>query len=221
MLCAALLALPVTATGAAEDVSFGAVRNRFLDSENAIIALENGSDRRIELFGGAIREAGSGDLMVRLRPESRFLPSGARHEWTWVHEGNAGNFRATFKTSAGTFKDTFEIGAFFTLAFRCDDPDCEPVDPYVIFVRKEKPIRQLRTDLGRDEDQRRIVSGIVRDRAPYNSSWSYTMGPRSIVLGDVFIEVCDAHPNYVENHRRRWMGERWCPWSSFVASEGR
>jgi len=222
-LCVVLLALPVVATGAAGDVSFRADRNRFLDDRNVGLTLANGSNRRIELFGGAIREAGSGDVMVRLRPERRFLPPEALHQWTWLHEGNAGIFRATYRTSVGKFKDTFEVGAFFTLGFRCEgNPnECPEVDPFAIFVRKEKPIRQLRTDLGRNEDQRRIVSGIVRRGARYNPNWSYTMSPGSIVLGEVFVEVCDAHPNFVENHRRRWMGERWCPWSSFVASEGR
>jgi hypothetical protein len=47
------------------------------------------------------------------------------------------------------------------------------------------------------------------------------MGPSSIVLGEVFVEVCDGDPNYVERHRREWLGERWCPWSSYVKREGR
>jgi hypothetical protein len=223
LICAVLLALPARATGAKGGVSFGAVRDRFLDSQDVDVELVNGSDRRIELFGGAIRAAGSGDVMVRLRPESRFLPPGAEHAWTWLHNANAGIFRATFRTSVGTFTDTFEIGAFFTLGFRCDDDpkDCPDVDPFVIFVRQEKPIRHLRNDLNRDQAQRRIVSGIVRGKARYNSNWSYTMNPGSIVLGEVFTEGCDAHPNAVEGHRRRWKGERWCPWSSYVASEGR
>ena len=204
-------------------MSFGAARSRFLDTDEVKISLGNDSDRRIELFGGAIREAGSGNRMVRLRPESRFLRPGDEHTWTWLHRGNTGIFRATFKTSVGTFEDTFEVGAFFSIGFRCNDApeDCPAVDSFIIFARQERPIRQLRADLSRDEDQRRIVSGIVRGRAGYNPSWSYTMNPGSIVLGDVFVEVCDAHPNAVEDDRRRWMGERWCPWSSYVVSESR
>lgn len=222
-ICAVLLASPMTATGKEADVSFGAARNRVLDTGDVKISLVNGSDQRIELFGGAIREAGSGDRMVRLRPESRFLPPGDGHEWTWLHEGNTGIFRATFETSVGTFEDTFEVGAFFSIGFRCNGTpeDCPAVDRFVIFARQEKPIRQLRADLMRGEDERRIVSGIVRGKARYNPPWSFTMSPGSIVLGDVFVEVCDAHPNAVENSRRRWMGERWCPWSSYVAGEGR
>jgi hypothetical protein len=41
------------------------------------------------------------------------------------------------------------------------------------------------------------------------------------VLGEVFIEVCDAAPRYVERHKKAWLGERWCPWSSYVSKTGR
>jgi hypothetical protein len=47
------------------------------------------------------------------------------------------------------------------------------------------------------------------------------MGTRSIVLGQVFTEVCDASPTYVQNHRADWLGRRWCPWSSYVKRAGR
>ena len=222
-ICALVLASQVTATGNEAEVSFGAAKSRFVDTSDVTVSLVNDSDRRVELFGGAIREAGSGDRMVRLRPESRFLTPGDSHEWTWLHDGDAGIFRATFETSVGTFEDTFEVGAFFSIGFRCNDTpeDCPAIDRFVIFARQEKPIRQLRADLTRAEDERRIVSGIVRGKAGYNPSWSFTMSPGSIVLGDVFVEVCDAHPKAVENHHRRWMGERWCPWSSYVIAEGR
>jgi hypothetical protein len=56
---------------------------------------------------------------------------------------------------------------------------------------------------------------------PYNQPWSYKMGSRSIVLGEAFIEVCDASPTSVENHREDWLGKRWCPWSSYVKRAGR
>ncbi|HEV3472419.1 MAG TPA: hypothetical protein VG408_04335, partial [Actinomycetota bacterium] len=75
---------------------------------------------------------------------------------------------------------------------RCDDTresDCAAVDPFVIWVREERPIRQLRNDLDQPESDRRIVSGIVRRAKPYNPDWSFTMGPASIVLGEVFVEV--------------------------------
>jgi hypothetical protein len=106
-------------------------------------------------------------------------------------------------------------GRFFTLGFRGSD------QTFVILVREQKAIRALRADLSKPVSERRIVSGIVRAKRPFNRPWSYTMGPRSIVLGQVFIEVCDASPAYVESNRAEWLGHRWCPWSSYVKHAGR
>ena len=220
-MAAALMAgavLPVTAGG---DVAFGTGRNRMSDKQDVEISLTNRTGHRIELFGGSIRDRRNGRLQARLEPQRRFLPPGGTHLWTWIHDDEAGRFVARFRTSEGEFTDRFELGAYFTIAFRCDDADCAPTDPFVIWVREERPIRQLRADLEAPESERRIVSGIVRRDKRYNPEWSYSMGSTSIVLGEVFTEVCDAHPNHVENHRKQWMGERWCPWSSFVASEGK
>lgn len=108
-----------------------------------------------------------------------------------------------------------QCGAFFTLGFKGSN------QTFVIFVREQKAIRGLRADLSKPRRDRRIVSGIVRTERPYNKPWSYVMGSRSIVLGQAFIEVCDASPTYVENHRADWLGHRWCPWSSYVKHAGR
>ena len=205
-------------------ITFGTERNRMPDSRPVDLELTNRSGHRIELLGGSIRDRHNGELQVRLEPERRFLAPGETHTWTWIHDHEAGRFAARFRTSAGTFVDLFDLGAYFTIGFRCDDTppsDCAAVDAFVIWVREEQPIRRLRADLEEPESQRRIVSGIVRGHKPYNPDWSYSMGSGSIVVAEVFTEVCDAHPSQVEEHRRRWMGERWCPWSSFVESEGR
>jgi hypothetical protein len=106
-------------------------------------------------------------------------------------------------------------GKFFTLGFKGSDAT------FVILAREQKAIHQLRADLAKPRRERRIVSGIVRPPRPYNQPWSYKMGSRSIVLGEIFIETCDASPTYVENHREDWLGKRWCPWSSYVKRAGR
>ncbi|HEX2296413.1 MAG TPA: hypothetical protein VHN37_14035 [Actinomycetota bacterium] len=108
----------------------------------------------------------------------------------------------------------FQIGRFFTLGFEGRD------DTFVVFSNERRAIRAMRAE-ARAEDKTLIVSGIVRGRAPYNREWSYSMGPGSIVLGEVFVEVCDASPRYVERRRKSWLGERWCPWSSYVVKTGR
>jgi hypothetical protein len=217
MLVASLVVamLPVAASGGQADVSLETTKRRYLDSENARVTLINHGEDRIELRGGEIRNARNGDIMVRLRPNRPFLPPSGEHDWTWIHGGNAGSYVATVRTSAGRLRVAFEIGAYFTLGFEGSDAS------FVIYPTKERPIRQLRADLKQNEGKRRIVSGIVQGDRAYNPDWSYSMGHGSIILGEVFVEVCDASPSYVENHRNQWMGERWCPWSSHVEREGR
>lgn len=210
-----VVAVPFNADAGRNDVEFGASHQRFLDTEDVIISLVNDTDERIELFGGSIRSVRTGERVVPLAPKEQFVQPGSEHTWTWITEDRVGRFEARFRTSAGRFTDEFEKGAYFTLGFD------QSTDSFTIWVRERKPIRQLRADLNKAQDERRIVSGIVSGPGNYNPDWSFSMGPGSIVLGDVFVEVCDASPRYVEDHRRQWMGERWCPWSGFVASEGR
>lgn len=218
--CAALL-LPAVASADHGTIRLGATRARYLESQDVKVTVFNDSDHRIEMLGGTIRRSHDRKVVARLTPKRRFLPSDSEHSWTWVHGGNAGAFVTAFRTSEGRFSDTFQIGAFFTLGFHCEDTgDCPSIDPYVIFVREEKPLRQLRADLEEPAEDRRIVSGVVRRGKGYNPEWSYVMDPGTIVLGEVFVEVCDAHPQFVEDNRADWLGERWCPWSSYVAEEG-
>jgi hypothetical protein len=223
-LCLATIAvfLPPSASADHGDIRLAATRARYLESQDVKVTLFNDSATRIELLGGTIRRAHDGGIVARLIPQRRFLPSHAQHDWTWEHSSNAGAFVASMRTSEGRFSDTFQIGAFFTLDFHCEDTgDCKPIDPYVIYVREERPLRRLRADLERPAEERRIVSGVVRRGKGYNPEWSYVMDPGTIVLGDVFVEVCDAHPQFVEDNREDWLGERWCPWSSYASSEGR
>ncbi|MEA2451969.1 MAG: hypothetical protein QOG04_679 [Actinomycetota bacterium] len=210
-----VVVLAFNAHAGSNKVEFSATQQRFLDSDDVDVNLVNNTDDKIEMFGGSIRSLRSDQRMVKLTPKERFLQPGSVHSWTWSTQDRVGRFEARFRTSAGTLTDTFEKGAYFTLGFDQSN------DSFVIWVRERQPIRKLRADLGKAQDERRIVSGIVSRSGNYNPEWSYTMGPGSIVLGDVFTEVCDGTPLYVENHRRQWMGDRWCPWSSYVASEGR
>jgi hypothetical protein len=126
----------------------------------------------------------------------------------------AGGVAMSLGPTAATGGDG-QPGQFFTLGFAGSDRT------FVLLAQEKKAIRELRADLAKPRSERRIVSGIVRAGKPYNEPWSYTMGSRSIVLGQVFTEVCDASPAYVQNHRADWLGRRWCPWSSYVKHVGR
>ncbi len=70
------------------------------------------------------------------------------------------------------------------------------------------------------EEKTKHATGTVAGRRSYNPDWSYTLRPGTLALAEVSIEVCDGNPRYVEKHRKDWMGEQWCPWSSYVKREG-
>jgi hypothetical protein len=92
---------------------------------------------------------------------------------------------------------------------------------FVVRVDDADARQQMDAELDKPRsDRTMIVSGIVRGERSYNPEWGFSMGPRSVVLGEAFTEVCDARPEYVQQHRSSWMGERWCPWSSYVKKAG-
>ncbi|MDQ3913734.1 MAG: hypothetical protein M3285_00920 [Actinomycetota bacterium] len=125
-----------------------------------------------------------------------------------------GGYILTIETPHETLTRRFQIGRFFTLGFEGRDAS------FVVFVNERKPIKLMKAE-AEAEDKTLIVSGKVRGEQRYNRDWSYSMGPGSIVLGEVFVEVCDGSPGYVERHKKEWLGKRWCPWSSYVAAIGR
>lgn len=74
-------------------------------------------------------------------------------------------------------------------------------------------------------DKTKLVIGtIVKAPALYNPDWSYHLEPASITFGEAAIEVCDASPDYVEEHLAEVGGaflpdNVWCPWNSYLAAE--
>jgi hypothetical protein len=93
----------------------------------------------------------------------------------------------------------------------------------------------LLTDSAKIQDARDIVNGVQTDRvsvmgtivkapAPYNPLWSYHLDPASIEFFQFAVEVCDAHPQYVEQHLQEACGAFlphcvWCPYSSVIVAE--
>jgi hypothetical protein len=109
-----------------------------------------------------------------------------------------------------------QIGQFFQVGF----DHLSEEERFTVFVNRANDIEQMTAE-AEAQDKTLMVTGIVRKTAPYNDPWTISMGPGSIVLAEVSIEVCDADPYYVQDHRRAWLGDRWCPWSSYVAAVGR
>ena len=199
-------------------------KNRYRIGEEVVVRLVNRSSKPVD-FRNPMRITDRFTLeeVARIRseePGTTIAPGGKRtFIWDQTHEGaqvDAGRFTAVVHTSEGGVGTRFSIGRYFTLGF-----DGRPNTSFVVYVITQPEVDQMTEEASREE-KNLIVSGVVQLRElRYNPDWSYVMDPRSIVLGEVFTEVCDAAPQYVENHKRQWKGERWCPWSSYVERVGR
>ena len=168
--------------------------------------------------------------------DERTLEPGEQIVWEWMQDdacyGICRNVRAGEPVGAGVYESSVEtsqgvrvrvrlqLGRYFTVNFRCNDTgDCD-WDPFVVYVNTPDQVAQMEAEAAAEE-KTLIVSGIVRRAHPYNPNWMFAMRSGSIELGEVFIEVCDGSPKYVQRHRSEWFGERWCPWSSYVEKVGR
>ena len=135
-----------------------------------------------------------------------------------VREGDPappGRYEVTMTIGDKKKTARFTLGQYFTLGF-----DARPNIEFSVFVGSQPEIDQMTAEAAA-EDKTLIVSGLVRKARKYNPDWTFSMGPHSIVLGEMFIEVCDGSPWYVQRHRDEWLGERWCPWDSYVKRVGR
>lgn len=212
-----------------EVLRFATDRPRYRPGLEVVIKLVNETDATIVMQDPwRVEETKTGDDVAThfFGQDKVVVEPGEKRVWRWDQIPDVcaeprcppvapGRYTAVAPLANGQeLKDSFEIGCYFTLGFRRSD------DTFVVFVRERKPIRQMRAE-AKAEKKSLIVSGIVRREVAYNRPWSFSMGPGSIVLGEVFIEVCDANPRYVEEHKKDWMGKRWCPWSSYVKKVGR
>ena len=231
---ALLLGLGQPSASGTAAISFGASRPRYVEGRTVTIRLVNNSSRAIRMGEiWTMSRAATGEAVAEYHwtaAQTR-LRSGESRTWSWSQragcagacdnpwEGDLvgpGRYRATTTVDGTQRVAAFDIGAYFTLGFRS-----RPRISFVVFSRDAQAIGEMRAE-AQAEEKTKIVSGIVRlGRRGYNPDWSFHLGPGSIVLGEVFTEVCDASPYYVQRHRRAWAGKRWCPWSSYVAREGR
>jgi len=161
------------------------------------------------------------------------LEPGESRVWTWdqrvnacygecqnVHEGDpaeAGRYEVMTTFEGLEARVQFTLGEYFTMDFRGFD-----AKGFVVFVASGPELEQMRQQTQKPvSDRNLIVSGLVRGKRAYNPNWKFSMGPYSIVVGEMFMEVCDGRPGYVQRHLDAWRGERWCPWSGYVKRAGR
>jgi hypothetical protein len=207
-------------------------RDRYSERQAVRITLGNPTNQRLRFASPwRIKELSGDDVVARLffDEQRQTLEPGGRRVFRWDQTRGAshrallppvaggrsagpGHFSVVAKTSKGRLTARFRIGQYFTIGFR-HLPDAE----FTLFATDRRPIRQMEAQLRLPDPLRDFkISGVVQEAAFYNPAWSYTMGSESILLGKNFIELCDASPEYVEQHLDSWAGERWCPWSSYV-----
>lgn len=175
---------------------------------------------------------GDGSAFYQWPEDELELEPGESRTWTWdqrvnqcygecvnVREGDpapAGRYEVRVTTYGVERTLKFALGQYFTLGFR-SRPEAE----FKVFVATQPEVETMTAEAAKPDDEKMLItSGIVKKGRPFNSDWNFTMGPRSIELGEVFIEVCDGSPYYVQRHRSEWLGQRWCPWSSYVKRVG-
>jgi uncharacterized protein (TIGR03437 family) len=96
---------------------------------------------------------------------------------------------------------------------------------FVIQVTAPASIQQARDQLLLPQSERSHVTGtVVKAPSFYNAPWGYHLDPASIGFFDTSVEVCDANPQYVQDHLSEVGGallpeNRWCPWNSTLTAE--
>jgi hypothetical protein len=234
---AAVLVLGVTAVAASPvfNPRFNASPGRFTMGEAVEIILVNEGTTDITM--GSTWDLsyvdGEGTAFYQWPDDRLVLEPGETRVWRWDQHVNAcygecqnpyegdpaepGRYEVTTTVDGEEQRLGFYLGEYFTIDFRNLDEE-----EFTVFVASSPEIEQMAAEAGkRKRDRRLIVSGIVQKKRAYNANWKFSMDPGSIELGEVFIEVCDASPRYVQRHRDEWLGERWCPWSSYVKRSGR
>lgn len=232
LLCLVLL-IPATAN-ASGGVELTTNRHRNVVGQVVQLQIQNYEQDSIELLGSwTITDVRTGEQVshYEFSDEEKELGAGEVIVWDWPQDDacygicrnvragepvGPGVYEAAVETSLGTVTNRFHIGQYFTLGFTS-----RPQAKFVVYVNTPDEVAQMEAEAATDDTEKQIVSGIVRRGKPYNPDWNFSMGSASIVLGDMFIEVCDGSPYYVQRHRSEWLGERWCPWSSYVEKVGR
>jgi hypothetical protein len=134
-----------------------------------------------------------------------------------------------------TFRTAFAL--LLLIGAACQEPSSpSPPGPHMIvrfgyfgdsngsfdFVaRASRPglLDSVRAELALPVDQRGFLNGPVRAAAEgENLEWRWAFEYDAWHLTDFSAEVCDATPQYLEDHLAEWLSSvgEYCPWSAFV-----
>jgi len=216
------------------DARFYLYSNQWAEGDPVILRLRHDDHNAVKVFSETwdiVDADGAVVAQFYWTDDERYMAPHQYKTWEWdqrqqcygacqnVRQGDPvppGRYRVVTTVDGKEVSKGFSIGSYFHLGF-----DGRPKTDFTVFSTQPEVVHQMRAELEKPQEERQIVAGIVRQRKTlYNSAWSFVLDPPSIFLGEVFIEVCDGAPRYVERHLKEWRGEQWCPWSSYVESEG-
>ncbi len=90
---------------------------------------------------------------------------------------------------------------------------------FVARATRASLLDSVRAELALPVDQRRFLNGPVRVAAHgENLGWAWAFEYNKWRLADNSTELCDATPQYVEDHLAEWISSvgSYCPWSAYV-----
>ena len=90
-----------------------------------------------------------------------------------------------------------------------------------VWVDSQAGIEHVAGWLDNTEESLGIPGGPIELNGTYNPGYTYRLQPDAVAFGDVWIELCDAAPCYIESFGpAEWMESpgTWCPWG-FAALE--
>jgi hypothetical protein len=96
---------------------------------------------------------------------------------------------------------------------------------FVVEITKDEDIDHARLLLtGTISDRPHIMGRLRKQKQDYNKEYDFHLDPSTVAFFDMAIEVCDAAPQYVNDHLDEACGAflpgcYWCPWASKLVRE--
>ncbi|KAN0023202.1 hypothetical protein ACTFIU_011365 [Dictyostelium citrinum] len=96
---------------------------------------------------------------------------------------------------------------------------------FIFKLTDDKKIKAARDILsGKETNTVHVMGRIKKNKQSYNPQYDFHLDPDTVTFFDLAIEVCDATPQYVEDHLDEVCGAflpgcYYCPWASKLSKE--
>ncbi len=84
-----------------------------------------------------------------------------------------------------------------------------------VYITNTEAINHVQAWLSNQSSNLGIPGGPIEPNNLYNPGYSYRLQPDKVRFRDMWAEVCDATPCYIESDSSAWFSSptTWCPWS--------